>query len=258
VSRAIEVRSISKIYAGDKGRDVKALDGVSFDVNANEFVSVIGPSGCGKTSLLKMIAGLVTWSSGEILVGGARVDGPGTERALVFQDFALLPWRSVLRNVTFGLEARSVTKEKREEIGRRMLDRVGLHGFEHHLPRHLSGGMQQRVGLARALAVGPEILLLDEPFGSLDAQTKQVLQDDLLEIWNASRTTALLVTHSMEEAVYLSDRVVVMTARPGTVKEIVEVDLPRPRHPDVRSSEAFVKVRDRLWELLEHEVKSVQ
>jgi len=226
---------------------VLALDGVDLSIAHREFVCLLGPSGCGKTTLLKAIAGLVTLDSGEIFINGLPVTGPGSDRAMVFQDFALLPWADVLSNVAFGLELRGVAKTVREAAARELIARVGLAGFERHYPRQLSGGMQQRVGLARALAVNPEILLMDEPFGALDAQTRRLLQEDLLALLQATPHTVVFVTHSVEEAVLLADRVVVLTPRPGRVCDIVTVDLPRPRPPDVNLLPRFSELTARLW-----------
>ncbi|HQJ52206.1 MAG TPA: ABC transporter ATP-binding protein [Anaerolineae bacterium] len=224
-----------------------ALDGVDVSIAHREFVCLLGPSGCGKTTLLKAIAGLVTLDSGEIFINGLPVTGPGSDRAMVFQDFALLPWADVLSNVAFGLELRGVAKAVREAGARELIARVGLAGFERHYPRQLSGGMQQRVGLARALAVNPEILLMDEPFGALDAQTRRLLQEDLLALLQATPHTVVFVTHSVEEAVLLADRVVVLTPRPGRVRDIVTIDLPRPRPPDVNLLPRFSELTARLW-----------
>ncbi|OQB27644.1 MAG: Taurine import ATP-binding protein TauB [Chloroflexi bacterium ADurb.Bin180] len=224
-----------------------ALDGVDLSIAHREFVCLLGPSGCGKTTLLKAIAGLVTLDSGEIFINGLPVTGPGSDRAMVFQDFALLPWADVLSNVAFGLELRGQPRAAREAAARELISRVGLAGFERHYPRQLSGGMQQRVGLARALAVNPEILLMDEPFGALDAQTRRLLQEDLLALLQATPHTVVFVTHSVEEAVLLADRVVMLTPRPGRVRDIVTVDLPRPRPPDVNLLPRFSELTARLW-----------
>jgi NitT/TauT family transport system ATP-binding protein len=242
----IEVRGLAKSYG-----DFRALEGVEFTVGDGEFVTVIGPSGCGKTTLLKIIAGLVTASAGEVVIDGVAVRGPGPDRAVVFQAFVLLPWANVLTNAAFGLEARGVPKAERNRIATEQLRRVGLEGFEHHYPHQISGGMQQRVGLARALAVDPRIMLMDEPFGALDAQTRQLMQEDLVALWEteAARTT-VFITHSMDEAVYLSDRVLLMGTRPGRIQEVIDVDLPRPRDPSLRRTSKFVEATDYLWERL--------
>lgn len=243
---ALSVEHVAKTFGA-----VQALADVSLGVAAGEFLSLIGPSGCGKTTLLKSIAGLVPIDAGRILVGDRRVTGPGPECSVVFQDFALLPWSTVQRNVEFGLVVRGVPATERAATARRVIARVGLAGFEGAYPAALSGGMQQRVGLARALAVNPRVLLMDEPFASIDEQTRRVLQDDLLALWSDERKTVVLVTHSMEEAIYLSDRVVVLSPRPGRVHQVLEVPLPRPREAsDVRARGEFARLVDDLWKIL--------
>jgi NitT/TauT family transport system ATP-binding protein len=250
----VEIQQVSKSFqktVKDLTAEIKALAEVNLSIRKNEFISIIGPSGCGKTTLLKIIDGLIPHDSGQILINGKRVSAPGPDRAVVFQTFALLPWRTVLANVEFSLELRRVPKEERTSIARDYLKRVGLEDFEQHYPHELSGGMQQRAGLARALAVNPMILLMDEPFGSVDAQTRQLLQEELLELWQREQKTVIFITHSMDEAVYLSDRVVVMTPRPGRVAEILEVPLPRPRiAEDVRRDPNFVHLTNYIWDSL--------
>jgi NitT/TauT family transport system ATP-binding protein len=231
-------------------KQFRALEGVDAELYEGEFLSIIGPSGCGKTTLLKMIDGLVSYDEGELLVRGEKVNGPGLERAVVFQNFALLPWLSVRENVGFGLRLRGVPKDERDRLSDKFIEMVGLRGFEEMHPRQLSGGMQQRVGLARALAVDPAILLMDEPFGSVDAQTRNVLQSDLLSVWDASRKSVIFITHSMDEAVFLSDRVIVMQKSPGKVIETVTIDLPRPRTDETRKDPRFVELSAHLWDLL--------
>ena len=252
--RIVELQGVSKSFhktIKHSSTELKALTDVTLSIRENEFISIIGPSGCGKTTLLKMIDGLLPYDSGEILINGRRVTAPGPERAVVFQTFALLPWRTVLANVEFSLELRRVPKEERARTAREYIRRVGLGEFEDHYPHELSGGMQQRAGLARALAVNPMILLMDEPFGSVDAQTRQLLQEELLELWQREQKTVIFVTHSMDEAVYLSDRVVVMTPRPGQVAEILDVPLPRPRvAEDVRRDPRFVDLTNYIWDSL--------
>ena len=244
----IEIVEARKTYAGGSGRPaILALDGVNLTVRASEFVCLLGTSGCGKTTLLKIVAGLESPDSGDVRIDGRPVAGPGPDRAMVFQHFALLPWADVLSNVAFGLELRGMPRPEREQIARRLLRTIGLEGFEHHHPRQLSGGMQQRVGLARALAVDPEILLMDEPFGSVDEQTRRLLQDDLLRLLERARKSVLFVTHSMDEAVRLGDRVALMTPRPGRILETVDVDLPRPRPPDVDRNPRLIELKEYLW-----------
>jgi len=250
----VEIRGVSKSFqktVKDNTTEVKALTDVNLSVRANEFVSIIGPSGCGKTTLLKIIDGLIPCDSGQISINGKAVTTPGPDRAVVFQTFALLPWRTVLANVEFSLELRRLPKEERAGTARDYLKRVGLTDFENHYPHELSGGMQQRAGLARALAVNPMILLMDEPFGAVDAQTRQLLQEELLELWQRERKTVIFITHSMDEAVYLSDRVVVMTPRPGKVAEVLDVPLARPRIADeVRGDPKFVELTNYIWHSL--------
>jgi NitT/TauT family transport system ATP-binding protein len=231
---------------------MQALVGIDIAVKAGEFLALIGPSGCGKTTLLKCVAGLLPVDAGRIVVGSRTVTGPGAEASLVFQDFALLPWATARENAEFGLLLRGAPAAERAAAARRALAKVGLAGsFEDAYPAQLSGGMQQRVGLARALAVNPQVLLMDEPFASIDEQTRRILQDDLLRMWSEERKTVVLVTHSMEEAIYLSDRVVVLSPRPGKVHRVLEVPLPRPREAlDVRASGEFARLVDGLWQIL--------
>jgi NitT/TauT family transport system ATP-binding protein len=247
----IELRGCRKAFAGQQGRTtVAALDGVDLTVPTGEFVCVLGPSGCGKTTLLKIIAGLLAPDKGEVRIDGRPVTGPGPDRAMVFQQFALLPWADVLANVSFGLGLRHVPRAAYEPRARELIRAVGLEGFEGHYPRQLSGGMQQRVGLARALAVDPQILLMDEPFGALDAQTRRLLQEDLLALLERTPKTVVFVTHSMDEAVRLGDRVVLLSPRPGRVVETIDVGLPRPRPADLDAHPAFVALKEHLWQQL--------
>lgn len=247
----IDVRGARKTYSTQDGRPpIVALGGVDLTIRSQEFVCVLGPSGCGKTTLLKSIMGLVRLDEGEVRIHGKPVEGPGFDRAMVFQHFALLPWADVTANVAFGLDLRGRSKEERERTAQQWIQAVGLGGFERHYPRQLSGGMQQRVGLARALAVDPEILLMDEPFGAVDAQTRRLLQEDLLARIDLSRKTVVFVTHSMEEAVLLGDRVVLMTPRPSRIQEAIEVDLGRPRDPGVERDPRFVELKEYLWQQL--------
>ena len=242
----ILVEGVSKVFGA-----VQAVADISLTIGAGEFVTFIGPSGCGKTTLLKIIAGLIRPDAGRIVIGGREVEGPGPDRSLVFQDHALLPWASILRNVAFGLELRGVPKAEREATARQYITKVKLAGFEQHYPHQLSGGMQQRAGLARALAVNPRILLMDEPFASVDEQTRRFFQDDLLAVWGEERKTVVFVTHSMEEAIYLSDRVFIISPRPGRLLENLEVPLPRPRADHaVRGDLEFTRLVERVWETL--------
>ena len=250
----IEISGVAKTFpARGKDTPVDALKDVNLTIKDGEFLTILGPSGCGKTTLLRMIAGLLAWDEGEITVDGRPVVGPGPERAMVFQSFALMPWATILDNVAFGLELRGVSKARRYARAEELIELVGLSGFEARLPGQLSGGMQQRVGLARALAVDPQILLMDEPFGALDEQTRRLLQEELLQIWELTRKTVIFITHSMDEAVLLGDRVALMGPRPGRIIDLTEVPLPRPRASAVdaiEGSEEFAKITAGLWRQL--------
>jgi len=232
-----------------------ALDDVNLSIRSGEFVSIVGPSGCGKTTFLSVVDGLIPSTAGRIVVDGAVVTAPGPDRAVVFQDASLLPWRTVLGNVLYGLECQGVRSAEAHDRARHFIEMVGLQGFEQHYPYELSGGMQQRVNLARALVMDPQILLMDEPFAALDAQTREVMQEELLHIWLRAKKTVLFVTHQINEAVYLSDRVVVFTARPGRVKRTIAVDIERPRELVVKRDPRFHRLEDDIWELIEDEVK---
>ncbi len=225
---------------------------VNLEVNEGEFVCLLGPSGCGKTTILRLAAGLETPTHGEIYLDGKRIEGVNKECGFVFQEYALFPWRTVRGNIEFGLEVQGLPKEKRREISSYYIELVGLSGFENHYPHELSGGMKQRVGIARAYANNPKLLLMDEPFGALDAQTRNFMQGELLRIWEKEHISALFVTHSVDEAVYLADRIIVMSARPGTVKNIFDVDLPRPR---IRTSQEANRIRDMVLKSLSSEIK---
>ena len=224
------IRDLTKTYSDVyTGQYVHALRDVSLELREGEFVSIVGPSGCGKTTLLNIVAGFIPPTRGEVLLNGRRVAGPGPDRGVVFQSFALFPWKTVLDNVGFGLKMRGVPWAERDRIAREHIALVGLTGSEHQYPHELSGGMQQRVGVARVLANHPEVMLMDEPFASVDAQTRMTLQEELTRIWEAKRATVLFVTHDVDEAVFLANRVVVLSARPATVREVVDIALPRPR-----------------------------
>ncbi|MGH7783993.1 MAG: ABC transporter ATP-binding protein, partial [Candidatus Binatia bacterium] len=235
---------------------VTALDNFSLEVGRGEFVSIVGPSGCGKSSFLNIVLGLIKTDRGEIQMNGVRITGPGQERAMVFQEFGLLPWRTVIANVELGLELKGIPPAQRTKQATELIKLVGLKDFESHYPHELSGGMKQRVGLARALATEPEVLLMDEPFAALDAQTRDLMQAELLQIWERTKKTVLFVTHSIEEAAYLSDRVIVMTARPGRTKDILKIDLPRPRDYEMRLTPEFNDIKLRIWEVLKEELNS--
>lgn len=234
-----------------------AVDHVDLDVREGEFVTIVGPSGCGKTTLLNAFDGLQQVTSGELTLNGRPIRKPGPDRAMVFQQASLLPWRTVLGNVSYGLDMRGKIRGKAaKERARELINLVGLRGFEDHYPTELSGGMQQRVNLARALAVDPDVLLLDEPFAALDAQTREFMQEELLRVWSATRKTALFITHDIKEAIYLGDRVVIFTARPGRIKERIDIDLPRPRDLHVKREPRFLEYEDRIWASIEEEVKA--
>ena len=237
---------------------VPVLAGIDLAVRRGEFVTLVGPSGSGKSVLLDIVGGLTEASGGEAFIDATRVTRPDPKVAYVFQQYALFPWRTALENVEYALEVRGVGAAERRRKARHFLGLFGLGGFEDRYPSQLSGGMQQRVAIARALSGDPEVLLMDEPFAALDAQTRDILQSELLRIWETISTTVVFVTHSIDEAIFLADRVVVMTARPGRVKEIVEIDLPRPRDGDVRASEAFNAYRGRVWRALRDEVQKAQ
>jgi NitT/TauT family transport system ATP-binding protein len=233
-----------------------ALDGVDLKIMDGEFVSIVGPSGCGKTTFLSVVDGLIAASAGRILVDGQAVTKPGPDRAVVFQDASLLPWRTVLNNVRYGLECLNVGAREAKERASHFIEMVGLCGFEHHYPYELSGGMQQRVNLARALVMDPKILLLDEPFASLDAQTRELMQEELLQIWVKAKKTVLFVTHQIDEAIYLSDRVAVFSSRPGRIKETIAVAIERPRRLAIKREPRFHAIEDRVWGLIEEDVKA--
>jgi len=243
----VEVSGIRKIY--DNG--LEALRDVNLAFPKGQLSTLLGPSGCGKTTLLKIIAGLIPRSAGEVLVKGKPVDGPGPERAFVFQDFALLPWADVLRNVAFGLELRGVPRPEREQVARRFIAEVGLKGFESRHPNQLSGGMRQRVGLARALTVDADIILMDEPFSSVDEQTRRKFQEDLLVLLRQHQKTVIFVTHSIEEAAYLSDQIALLSPRPGTVSKIVRPEVDRSKSPDeIRRDRNYLDTVDEIWGIL--------
>jgi len=231
--------------------EFQAIKQLDLTVNKGEFLAIVGPSGCGKSTFLDMIAGLAKPSSGEIFIDGKLITGPALDRGIVLQGYALFPWRTIRKNVEFGLEVKKVPKKDREVISQKFLDLVGLQTFEDRYPHELSGGMKQRVAIARALAYDPEVLLMDEPFAAVDAQTRESLQEELLRIWEKTKKTIVFVTHGIDEAVFLADRVAVMSTNPGSIKEIIEINLPRPRNDSIRSSAEFGWYRHKIWELLQ-------
>jgi NitT/TauT family transport system ATP-binding protein len=247
----VEVRGISKSY-----RDVEALRGIDLDFPRGKLTSLLGPSGCGKTTLLKIIAGLIEADGGTVSVNGKLVAGPGPERAFVFQDFALMPWATVIRNVAFGLELRGIPKTEREDVARHYIAEVGLSGFEKKYPHELSGGMRQRVGLARALSVNAEVLLLDEPFSAVDEQNRRKFQEDLIRLRTHENKTFIFVTHSIEEAVYISDRIVLLSPRPGRVSQIIEPAIDRSGVPDrIHRDQHYLDTVDEIWRGLKQYVE---
>ncbi|HEY1326282.1 MAG TPA: ABC transporter ATP-binding protein [Casimicrobiaceae bacterium] len=254
----IEAKGVSKTYVSARsGERIEALRDVSFSVLPHEFVSIVGPSGCGKSTLLSLVAGFVAPTSGRVLADGVPVEGPDPRRGVVFQDYALFPWRTVIGNVEFGPLARGVSREAMRTVAQRYVELVGLTGFEHRYPHELSGGMRQRCALARLLANEPEVWLMDEPLAAVDLQTRNILQDELLRLWGdgedaAQRRAVLFVTHGIDEAVYLSDRVLVLGRRPGRIKEIVDIDLPRPRR-ELRNSAPAGRYIDYIWSLIRDE-----
>jgi NitT/TauT family transport system ATP-binding protein len=251
VTTKIRIRGVSKTYRTETyktgGEEVRALERTDLDLSEGEFVSIVGPSGCGKSTLLYIVGGFIP-AQGDVLVDGKPIVGPGIDRGVVFQEYALFPWLTVRRNILYGLENRPLTAQQRAQAADRLIGVIGLEGFAHRYPRELSGGMKQRVALARTLACDPAVLLLDEPFGALDAQTREVMQDELLRIWLETRKTVLMVTHDVNEAVYLSNRICVMSARPGRIIEEFTVTLDRSAgREQVMLSEAFNKVRNDVW-----------
>ena len=256
IDGTVTISDLEKVY-GEGAERTKAIEDLSFEVNGGEFVSVVGPSGCGKSTLLYLIAGFLDASTGTIAVDGDPIQGPGTDRGVVFQDYALFPWRTVFENVTYGLEETGVPKDEHADIAQRYIDMVDLDGFEDKYPKELSGGMKQRVALARTLAYEPKILLMDEPFGALDQPLRESLQDQLIDIWRDLEKTVVFITHDVEEAVYLSERVMIMTRHPGTKKTVTEVDLDRslPREEIITSGE-FTETKNAVWKSLREETKT--
>lgn len=251
---ARNIRRVFKIKRkpNEAATEFEAIKQLDITVKQGEFLAIVGPSGCGKSTFLDMIAGLAQPSSGEIYMDGKLITGPALDRGIVMQGYALFPWRTVRKNVEFGLEIKKVPSKDRKEISQQYIELVGLKNFEDRYPHELSGGMKQRVAIARALAYDPEVLLMDEPFAAIDAQTREVLQEELLHIWEKTKKTIIFVTHAIDEAVFLADRVAIMTANPGTIKDIVTINLPRPRD-GIRSSADFGWVRHKIWELLQTE-----
>lgn len=253
--RARDVRMDFAI-ADERGRkqQIAALQDFNLDIREGEFFTLLGPSGCGKSTFLNVLAGLARKTGGSISIDGQPASGINREQGVVFQGYALFPWRTVLQNIEVGLEIRKIPKRERRETAEQFLHLVGLAGFGQRYPHELSGGMRQRVAIARSLAYSPSLLLMDEPFAALDAQTREILQSELLRIWEQHKTTIVFITHSLDEAIYLSDRIAVMTHRPGRVKSILDIALPRPRPAEIRHAPAFVQLREQAWDVLRDEV----
>lgn len=251
MSRAkLVLRRVNKWFTGARGERVEALADIDLDIKENELAVIVGPSGCGKSTLLNIVAGLEQASAGEVLLEGRAITGPGADRGMVFQSYTLFPWLTVQQNVEFGLKLKGLPAAERAKKARHYIELVGLTGFESALPKTLSGGMKQRVAIARALANDPEMLLMDEPFGALDAQTRSVMQDLLLSVWEKERTTVLFITHDIDEAVLLADNVYVMSKRPGRIRAKIPVDIPRPRDHRVTVSQRFTEIKKEIMEML--------
>ena len=253
----VKIDQVKKVYNGRTGEMV-ALNGVSLDIADNEFVCVVGPSGCGKSTLLNIIAGLLEPTDGAVYVDERKVVGTGVERGVVFQQYALFPWLTVKKNVEFGLKLKGLSKDEIEETAMKYIRMVDLEKFTNAYPKELSGGMKQRVAIARAYAVNPEVLLMDEPFGALDAQTRTQLQSELLKTWEEERKTCFFITHDVEEAIILAQRVVIMSARPGRIKEIVDIDIPYPRTQETRMDPRFIELKTHIWSQVYQEYLEVR
>jgi NitT/TauT family transport system ATP-binding protein len=252
---ALEASGVQKSYTKD-GRTLQVLDVERFAVREGEFVTIIGPSGCGKSTLLHIMGGFIPAEAGAIRVYGQQVDGPGPDRGMMFQEFALFPWKTVEGNVAGGLEAQGYKKDEIARTVQAYLEMIGLTDFRNHYPAELSGGMKQRVALARVLAFNPKVLLMDEPFGALDAQTRETMQEEVTRLWERTKKTIVFVTHDIEEAVFLGDRVVVLSARPGRIREEVKIDLPRPRTLEIKKSMQCHEYRNRIWDLIRLESRA--
>lgn len=253
----IKIENVNKTYKGVSG-DVVALQNVNLNIDENEFIAIVGPSGCGKTTLLNILAGLESYDSGSVTMRNEPIVGPGIDRGVIFQQYALFPWLTVRKNMEFGLKYRNYTKEKQKEITDHYMEMVGLTEFANAYPKELSGGMKQRVAIARGYATSPTVLLMDEPFGALDAQTRAQLQEDLLRTWESEKKTIFFITHDVEEAVLLSQRVVIMSARPGRVKDIVTVDLPYPRNLETKILPRFNEIKNHIWANVYQEYLSIK
>ena len=253
----VQVKGVRMVFDTRNGEMV-ALNGVDLDIHENEFICVVGPSGCGKSTLLNIIAGLTQPTSGTVLCNGKEVTGTGTDRGVVFQQYALFPWLTVKKNVKFALEMRGVKGQEADEEAMKYLEKVDLVKFADHYPKELSGGMKQRVAIARAYAVGPSVLLMDEPFGALDAQTRTQLQTELLDTWEKDRKTCFFITHDVDEAIILAQKVIIMSARPGRIKEMVDIDIPYPRTQETKMSPRFLELKNHIWSQVYQEYLEVR
>ena len=253
----VHIDNVVKKFNGRNGEMV-ALNGVTLDIHDNEFICVVGPSGCGKSTLLNIIAGLLESTSGQVYCDGELVTGTGTERGVVFQQYALFPWLTVKKNVRFALEMKGIKGKEADDLAMQYLRKVDLEKFANHYPKELSGGMKQRVAIARAYAADPKVLLMDEPFGALDAQTRTQLQSELLETWEKDRKTCFFITHDVDEAIILAQKVIVMSARPGRVKAIIDIDIPYPRDQETKMSPRFLELKNEIWSLVYQEYLEVR
>ena len=253
----VKIDNVVKKYSGRNGEMV-ALNGVSLDIHENEFVCVVGPSGCGKSTLLNIIAGLHEPTSGQVLVDGQAVSGPGPDRGVVFQQYALFPWLTVQKNVEFGLKLQGMSQDKAEQEAKKYIKMVDLEQFAQSYPKELSGGMKQRVAIARAYAINPKVLLMDESFGALDAQTRTQLQTELLKTWEKEQKTCFFITHDVEEAIILAQRVIIMSARPGRIKEVVEINIPYPRTQETKMSKEFLDLKNHIWSQVYQEYLAIR
>lgn len=254
----IKIDNVNKVFTSEQGEDVVALKDINLSIEENEFVSIIGPSGCGKSTLMNVIGGLIRPSSGKAYIDGKEITGIGTDRGIVFQQYALFPWLTVIKNVEFGLNMQGIKGEKARDVAMKYIEMVELEDFVNSYPKELSGGMKQRVAIARAYAANPEVLLMDEPFGALDAQTRSQLQEELLETWQKEKKTVFFITHDVEEAILLSQKVIIMSARPGRIKEIVDINIPYPRSQETKMQDDFLETKNYIWEKVYKEYLAVK
>ncbi len=251
----IVIENVGKTFVDSKKKEVIALENISFSISEEEFIVLVGPSGCGKSTLLNIVGGLLSPTTGSVYFEGEGLDSKEPNLGIVFQEIALFPWRTVYENVVYGLQERKLSKAEQREKGQHYIDMVGLSGFENAYPKQLSGGMKQRAGIARALAIEPDLLLMDEPFSALDAQTRTLMQEELLTIWNRTKLSTLYVTHNIQEAVYLADRVIVLSRHPGKIKDIIDIDLPKIGRNDEEYRMQFEQYADDIWQLIRHDAE---